>query len=38
MKVIFLDSDGTLVDDNGNLPESASIAIKEARKNRHRVY
>lgn len=38
MKVIFLDIDGTLVDYTGKLPESAVTAIKEARKNGHRVY
>lgn len=38
MKVIFLDIDGTLVDYIGKLPALASIAIKEARKNGHRIY
>ena len=30
MKLIFLDIDGTLVDYNGKLPESASFAVKES--------
>ncbi|MCR2822329.1 Cof-type HAD-IIB family hydrolase [Lederbergia panacisoli] len=38
MKFIFLDIDGTLVDYAGKLPESASTAVKEARKNGHKVY
>lgn len=38
MKLIFLDIDGTLVDYTGKLPESAAIAVKEARKNGHRIY
>ncbi len=37
-KAIFLDVDGTIVDYEGNLPESAVRAIKEARKNGHKVY
>ncbi|SDB33498.1 hypothetical protein SAMN02910298_01623 [Pseudobutyrivibrio sp. YE44] len=37
-KVIFLDVDGTLVDYENNLPESAIVAIREARKNGHKVY
>ncbi len=37
-KVIFLDVDGTLVDYEGNLPESAVRAIRAARGNGHRVY
>lgn len=37
-KVIFLDVDGTLVNDNGIIPESAQIAVKEARKNGHLVF
>ncbi|GFP77767.1 Cof-type HAD-IIB family hydrolase [Clostridium fungisolvens] len=37
-KVIFLDVDGTLVNDNGIIPESAQIAVKEARKNGHYVF
>lgn len=38
MKIIFLDIDGTLVDYTGKLPESAVQAVREARKNDHRVY
>ncbi|MBK1812468.1 Cof-type HAD-IIB family hydrolase [Clostridium sp. YIM B02505] len=37
-KVIFLDVDGTLVNDNGIIPESAKSAVKEARKNGHYVF
>lgn len=37
-KIIFIDVDGTLVDYEGNLPESAVTAIRTARKNGHRVY
>ncbi len=37
-KIIFLDIDGTLVDYENNLPESAVTAIRRARANGHRVY
>lgn len=37
-KVIFVDVDGTLVDYNNDLPESAVKAIRAARANGHRVY
>lgn len=37
-KVIFIDVDGTLVDYEGRLPESAAEAIRRARQNGHRVY
>lgn len=37
-KIIFLDVDGTLVDYENNLPESAVKAIRSARENGHRVY
>ncbi|MGT2906487.1 HAD family hydrolase [Streptococcus dentiloxodontae] len=37
-KIIFLDVDGTLVDYHNRIPESAVIAIRQARKNGHRVY
>lgn len=37
-KVIFLDVDGTLVDYEGRLPESAVRAVRQARANGHRVY
>ncbi len=36
-KYIFLDVDGTLINYNGNLPESAIEAIKAAQANGHRV-
>ncbi|MDD7390423.1 MAG: HAD family hydrolase [Lachnospiraceae bacterium] len=37
-KIIFLDVDGTLVDYEGRLPESAVKAVRLARANGHRVY
>lgn len=37
-KCIFLDVDGTLVDYENKLPESAVKAIRAARRNGHRVY
>ncbi len=37
-KIIFIDVDGTLVNYENKLPESADYAIKEARKKGHRVY
>lgn len=37
-KIIFIDVDGTLVNYSNQLPESAVTAIREARKNGHRVY
>lgn len=37
-KLIFIDVDGTLVDYENNLPESAVVAIRKARENGHRVY
>lgn len=37
-KIIFIDVDGTLLDYENNLPVSADKAIKEARKNGHKVY
>ncbi len=37
-KIIFLDVDGTLVDYENNLPDSAVSAIRKARENGHRVY
>ena len=37
-KIIFIDVDGTLVDYENNLPESAVEAIRLARKNGHKVY
>lgn len=37
-KIIFIDVDGTLVDYENNLPESAVKAVRKARENGHRVY
>ncbi|MGM9676098.1 MAG: HAD-IIB family hydrolase [Butyricicoccus sp.] len=37
-KIIFLDIDGTLVDYENRLPDSAVTAIRRARANGHRVY
>ena len=37
-KIIFIDVDGTLVDYEGNLPDSAVTAIRQARSKGHRVY
>lgn len=37
-KIIFIDVDGTLVDYENNLPKSAVDAIRQARKNGHKVY
>lgn len=37
-KVIFLDVDGTLVNDNGIIPKSAKIAVKKARENGHYIF
>ena len=37
-KIIFLDVDGTLVDYEGNLSDSAVRAVRLARANGHRVY
>ncbi len=37
-KIIFIDVDGTLVDYEGKLPESAVEAVRRARANGHRVY
>ena len=36
-KIIFLDVDGTLVDYENRLPESAVLAVRKARENGHRV-
>jgi HAD-superfamily hydrolase, subfamily IIB len=38
MKVIFLDIDGTLVDYEGQIPESAIKAVRETRKKGNKVY
>lgn len=37
-KIIFMDVDGTLVDYEGRLPDSARDAVRQARKNGHKVY
>lgn len=37
-KIVFIDIDGTLVDDDGNIPLSAQQACKQARENGHLLY
>lgn len=37
-KIIFLDVDGTLVDYDNRIPESAIQAIRQARGNGHLIY
>lgn len=37
-KIVFLDVDGTLIDYNAKLPESAAKAVEMARANGHKVY
>lgn len=37
-KIVFLDVDGTLIDYEAKMPDSAKIAVDAARKNRHKVY
>ncbi|WP_366295331.1 Cof-type HAD-IIB family hydrolase [Paenibacillus sp. AN1007] len=37
-KIVFIDIDGTLVDDDGSIPLSAQQACKQARKNGHLLY
>ncbi|MBM6841967.1 HAD family hydrolase [[Clostridium] spiroforme] len=37
-KIVFLDVDGTLIDYNAHLPESAAQAVGMARANGHKVY
>ena len=37
-KIIFLDVDGTLIDYEGKMPESAGKAVDAARANGHKVY
>ena len=37
-KVVFLDVDGTLVNDNGVVPESAKIAVRKAKENGHYIF
>ena len=37
-KIVFIDIDGTLVDYECHLPESAVRAVRQARENGHRVY
>ena len=36
-KVVFLDVDGTLVNNNGKIPESAKRAVKQAQANGHKM-
>lgn len=37
-KIVFLDIDGTLCNEEGLVPDSAQIAVKKARENGHEVY
>ncbi len=37
-KAVFIDVDGTLVDDRGLVPDSARRAVRQARANGHRVF
>ncbi len=37
-KAVFLDVDGTLVNDRGRVPDSARSAVRRARANGHRVF
>jgi Cof subfamily protein (haloacid dehalogenase superfamily) len=37
-KAVFLDVDGTLIDDYGQVPQSAARAVREARTNGHLVF
>lgn len=37
-KIILIDVDGTLLDYENKLPESAKMAIRQARQNGHKVY
>lgn len=37
-KIILIDVDGTLLDYENKLPESAALAIQKARANGHKVY
>ncbi|VOJ32718.1 putative hydrolase [Streptococcus pneumoniae] len=37
-KIIFLDVDGTIVDYDNHIPDSAKIAIQQSRKNGHLVF
>jgi len=37
-KIIFIDIDGTLVNEKGMIPESAKLAVRKARENGHLIY
>lgn len=37
-KILFIDVDGTLVNYDGDLPQSAARAVRQVRENGHRVY
>ncbi|WP_458118548.1 HAD family hydrolase [Paenibacillus sp. Z6-24] len=37
-KIVFIDIDGTLVDDYGQVPESAQLACRQARENGHLLF
>lgn len=36
--IVFLDVDGTIVDYENRIPDSAAVAIRQARANGHRIY
>jgi len=36
-KVVFLDVDGTMVNDRGEIPESAKEAVRRAKANGHKM-
>lgn len=37
-KIVFLDVDGTLIDYEAKMPDSAKLAVDQARANGHKVY
>lgn len=37
-KLVFIDIDGTLADENHVVPESAKIACKQAQANGHKLF
>jgi len=37
-KIVFIDIDGTLVTDAGNVPDSTRLACRKARENGHLLY
>ena len=38
IKAIFFDIDGTLINFDGEFPESAKVALREAKKNGHKIF